>query len=143
MIKTWMEKLWISAKQEDLNSPNQNPPQAYSPHYLINQETINQIIQDTSQEVFPLLVRNFLEEMTVRSRNIITAIEEEDYATLEFESHTLGSTALAMGATGLGLIARKIETACLQSNPKQAVAHKTEFTALVQQSTAMFNTMLG
>lgn len=136
MIKTWLSKL--TSKKD-----TESDVVEYQQSYLINQETIDQMIADTSLEVFPMLVDNFLGEAELRIANILDAIEQNDIATLEFEAHTLGSTALAMGATGLGLTARKMETACLNGTPKLALAQKDAFTAIAEQSKAAFSKVLA
>nr|WP_164837186.1 Hpt domain-containing protein [Vibrio alfacsensis] len=110
--------------------------------YLINHDTIEQIVKDTSLEVLPILIKNYLEEATLRTTNILNAMDKQDFETLEFEAHTLGSTSLAMGATGLGLLARKIETVCLNGTPDKALDHKMEFKQLAEQSKIAFSKIL-
>ncbi len=101
---------------------------------LINQETIEQIIKDTSLEVLPMLIESYLEESELRTQNIVNAIDADDYQTLEFETHTLGSTSLAMGATALGLLARKMEASCLNGEPQEALPFRNELEELSKTS---------
>ncbi|WP_221069624.1 Hpt domain-containing protein [Vibrio alfacsensis] len=146
MIKTWIKRLWTTNNVEDRPQANSHKKESdvmeSKNDYLINHDTIDQIVKDTSIEILPLLIENYLEEATLRSDNILKALDKQDFETLEFEAHTLGSTSLAMGATGLGLLARKIETACLNGTPTKALEHKMEFQQLAEQSKLAFSKIL-
>lgn len=70
---------------------------------LIDTQVLDQMVADTSAEVLPMLIDAFLEESATRMTEIETALTSQDVKLLEFESHTLGSTALAMGAAVLAI----------------------------------------
>ncbi len=87
---------------------------------LIDNAVIDQIISDTSIEILPLLIDSYLEESHARLEVINKALDEEDYQTLEFETHTLAGTSLAIGVAALGKMAKSVEQSCLQQDYAEA-----------------------
>lgn len=101
---------------------------------LVDEQILQQMIEDTSAEVIPLLIDHYLEESHQRLEKIYHAIDREDSETVEFETHTLGSSSLALGNRTLSNFARKIEHLCMDGQEKQAFKLKTELQALAEQS---------
>ncbi|MYM58652.1 response regulator [Vibrio sp. OCN044] len=103
---------------------------------LVDETILEQMIEDTSADVLPMLIDHYLEESQERLKKIYQAIDEKDKNTLEFESHTLGSSALALGNRILSNLARKIEHLCIDNQEEQAFQLKEELTELAEKSLA-------
>lgn len=101
---------------------------------LVSEEVLQQMLKDMGPEILPILIDNYLEESNTRLAAIYQAMDEGDYKTLEFESHTLGSTALALGNVPLGQLARKIEGLCLQNQAQASLELKQELLDIAQPS---------
>lgn len=101
---------------------------------LVDEQVIQQMIEDTSAEVIPLLIDHYIEESNERLGKIFDAIDNKDKETLEFETHTLGSSALALGNRSLSNLARKIEHLCLDGQEQQAFTYKEELQKIAQES---------
>ncbi|MDD1783941.1 PAS domain S-box protein [Enterovibrio sp. ZSDZ35] len=80
---------------------------------LVNEATLSQLVKDTSSDVVPDLVVFYLSDARTRVEKITNAAIEKDYYTLEFEAHTLGSSAAAHGNSGLCDACRQIEQQCI------------------------------
>ncbi|MGC9404017.1 Hpt domain-containing protein [Vibrio genomosp. F10 str. 9ZC157] len=72
------------------------------------------MIADTSADVIPILIDHYVEESALRLSNITEAMNSKNVEQLEFETHTLGSAAFALGNRALAELAREIEKQCLQ-----------------------------
>lgn len=103
---------------------------------LVDEQILQQMIEDTSAEVIPLLIDHYLEESQQRLAKIYQAIEREDAETVEFETHTLGSSSLALGNRTLSNFARKIEHLCIDGQGVQAFKLKDELQHVAEQSLA-------
>ncbi|GEM79424.1 Hpt domain-containing protein [Vibrio superstes] len=101
---------------------------------LIDNAVIEQIISDTSIDILPLLIDSYLEESKGRLEIINKAISEENYQTLEFETHTLAGTSLAIGVTALGKMAKSVEHSCLQQDHAEALKNGALLKDLAIQS---------
>ncbi|MBN3491909.1 response regulator [Vibrio neptunius] len=103
---------------------------------LVDEEVLDQMIEDTSADVLPMLIDHYIQESNARLVKIYQAMEERDKETLEFESHTLGSSSLALGNRVLSNLARKIECMCLENHEQQAFELSEELKELAEKSLA-------
>jgi PAS domain S-box-containing protein len=87
---------------------------------LVNEKILLQLVRDTSAEVVPSLLLAYIEDAKVRLAKIQQAFEEHDPKVLEFETHTLGSSAIAHGNHKLHNHARKVEELCINNDIDQA-----------------------
>ncbi|WP_434998302.1 response regulator [Vibrio scophthalmi] len=101
---------------------------------LVDEEILQQMIQDTSADVLPLLIDHYVEESKQRIETLNTAFIEKNAEVIEFESHTLGSSSLALGNRVLSDLARKIERLCLEGHPEQVFDYHQELIELAQHS---------
>ncbi len=92
--------------------------------------------EDTSREMIPELIESFLVDAKARVEKISVAIENKDFKNLEFESHTLGSSAASFGVMQLHDIARKIEAACRKGDPQFTSTISGNITTIAQSSFA-------
>lgn len=98
----------------------QNDKAPNEPKY-IDEDVIQQIIRDTDASVMPELITFYIIESKVRVDTISKAGKEKDLYALEFEAHTLGSSALTLGNIALSSIAREIELHCIQQQFDEAL----------------------
>jgi signal transduction histidine kinase/DNA-binding response OmpR family regulator len=122
------------ATEEDSMVPNiQNNKEAIEPKY-IDEEVIQQIIRDTDASVMPELIEFYIIESKMRVDTIRTAGEEKDLYALEFEAHTLGSSALTLGNIALSAISREIELHCIQQQFDEALEKSALLPDIAMQS---------
>ncbi|MCU7905404.1 MAG: response regulator [Candidatus Thiodiazotropha sp. (ex Epidulcina cf. delphinae)] len=100
----------------------------------VDESVLQQLAKDTSAEVVPGLVTFYIEDSRNRVEQIQEAIKESDIKTLEFESHTLGSSAAAHGNPKLHTLARKIEELCRQDDSQQALAQAASLSQVADES---------
>lgn len=101
---------------------------------LVDEKILQQMIEDTSAEVIPLLIDHYVEESNQRLDKIYIAMDTSDKETLEFEAHTLGSSSLALGNRTLSNLARKIEHLCIEGQQESAFKLKEELQILADNS---------
>jgi HPt (histidine-containing phosphotransfer) domain-containing protein len=101
---------------------------------LVDEDVLQQMVVDTSADVMPMLIDHYLEESKQRMERINSAVDMDDKAILEFEVHTLGSTALALGNRLLSNLARKIEHLCLDDKRQEAFELYPELKQLAERS---------
>lgn len=101
---------------------------------LVDEDVLTQMIADTSADVIPMLIDHYLEESEQRMSRIDDAVNTQDKDALEFEVHTLGSTALALGNRLLSNLARKIEHLCLNEKEQEAFELYPELKQLAARS---------
>ncbi len=90
-----------------------------APHF--DKAVLLQLAEETGPDVIPGLVGSFLGDLESRVEKITVAVEAADLQTLEFETHTLGSSAATFGAMKLHHLARNIEAACQAKDEKRAL----------------------
>ncbi|MCS0413903.1 Hpt domain-containing protein [Vibrio diabolicus] len=89
---------------------------------LVDEHILQQMIKDTCAEIIPTLIAHYIEESRERMEKIEQALSAKDLRTLEFEVHTLGSSALALGNRTLSRQARMIEKYCVEGKTLEALA---------------------
>ncbi|WP_047043941.1 response regulator [Vibrio mexicanus] len=129
------------SEQEETNTEQSEPfPMNHDTSHLdsnlVDETVLQQMIQDTCAEVIPTLIEHYVEESRARLEKIYQAITERDAEQLEFESHTLGSSAMALGNRELALLARKIEGLCLEGQAEEAYQFIDELKDLATRSIA-------
>lgn len=120
MIKHRLMNMIEEDEDNQVSSSKSNRERTQMSDSLIDTQVLSQMVEDTSAEVLPMLIDAFLEESATRMTEIQAALSSQDAKLLEFESHTLGSTALAMGARSLGNLSREVETHCVYGQLEQA-----------------------
>ncbi|XKY38894.1 PAS domain S-box protein [Enterovibrio sp. 27052020O] len=87
----------------------------------VNEETLMQLVKDTSADVVPSLIAFYINDAQKRIDNIREAAAKNDYYILEFEAHTLGSSAASHGNSLLCCLCREIEKHCINQDYDQAL----------------------
>ena len=101
---------------------------------LVDESVLEQMIRDTSADIIPILIDHYVEESQTRLVAIKEAVAQHDAQTLEFEVHTLGSTALSLGNRPLGELARALEKQCLEQSHDAAFLQVDELLELAERS---------
>ncbi|MCP3670454.1 MAG: response regulator [Gammaproteobacteria bacterium] len=89
---------------------------------LLDESVLQQLARDTAPEIVPELVELYISDARKRVEIIQIALREHDLKTLEFETHTIGSSAAAHGNMRLHYLARRVERLCQDGDEKQAIA---------------------
>ena len=101
---------------------------------LVDEHILQQMIKDTCAEIIPTLIEHYIEESRERMEKIEQALNAKDLQTLEFEVHTLGSSALALGNRTLSRQARMIEKYCVEGKTLEALALCESLSQLANES---------
>ncbi|MCS0403528.1 Hpt domain-containing protein [Vibrio diabolicus] len=101
---------------------------------LVDEHILQQMIKDTCAEIIPTLIEHYIEESRERMEKIEQALNARDLQTLEFEVHTLGSSALALGNRTLSRQARMIEKYCVKGKTLEALALCESLSQLANES---------
>lgn len=91
-----------------------------SSNEFVDELILRQLLKDTSAEVVPELLRSYISDAKVRLDKIQQAVKHSDAKTLEFEAHTLSSSAITYGNRKLHTQLRKLERLCIDKNIEQA-----------------------
>ena len=102
------------------NHDHTDHPDAEDVDELVNESVLHQLARDTGAEVLPKLLDLYTKDARARISRIEEAVTAKDYQILEFESHTLGSSAGAHGNLRLQQIARQIEHLCQKNEHELA-----------------------
>ncbi|MFA0311536.1 phosphorelay protein LuxU [Vibrio splendidus] len=121
-----MNSTLMSDTSADLNSQEVS--------LLVDESVLEQMIRDTSAEIIPILIDHYVEESQTRLVAIKEAASQKDAQTLEFEVHTLGSTALSLGNRPLGELSRDLEKQCLEQSHDAAFLQVEELLELAERS---------
>ncbi|MEZ9761503.1 Hpt domain-containing protein [Vibrio splendidus] len=121
-----MNSILASDTSADLNSQEVSR--------LVDESVLEQMIRDTSAEIIPILIDHYVEESQTRLVAIKEAASQKDAQTLEFEVHTLGSTALSLGNRPLGELSRDLEKQCLEQSHDAAFLQVEELLELAERS---------
>lgn len=106
---------------------------------LVDELILQQMIKDTCVEIMPTLIEHYIEESRGRIEKIRQALNNQDKDVMEFEVHTLGSSALALGNRTLSLHARTIEKHCSEDNTNLAFELCQSLPELAEQSFLALN----
>lgn len=101
---------------------------------LVDELILQQMIKDTCAEIMPKLIEHYIEESRERVEKIQQALSNQDKEMMEFEVHTLGSSALALGNRPLSRHARTIEKHCVEGNTDLAFELCQSLPELAEQS---------
>ncbi|CDT55852.1 Hpt domain-containing protein [Vibrio coralliirubri] len=101
---------------------------------LVDESVLEQMIRDTSADIIPILIDHYVEESQTRLVAIKEAVTQKDAQMLEFEVHTLGSTALSLGNRPLGELARALEKQCLEQSHDAAFRQVDVLLELAERS---------
>ena len=113
----------LTARQPESAQEKSEP--AVSPagaeYEYVSEQVLQQLVRDTAPDIVPDLLAFYIEDAKNRTGLIQRAVKGKDIKTLEFETHTLGSSAAAHGNDKLYQWARKIENMCRQNDHEQAL----------------------
>ncbi|MEW5009009.1 MAG: ATP-binding protein [Cycloclasticus sp.] len=128
---------WSKATRSQRQVTPAAPPQQPSINdAIVDENVLRQLAIDTSPEVVPELLTGYLEDSRMRLLKIDDAIDQQDLKTLEFETHTLVSSAAAHGNLALSSHCKTIESYCRE---EQAAAALTAAKTLLSLAENSFN----
>ena len=88
---------------------------------IFDPEVLERLAEATDHGMVPELVESFLSDSVVRLARIREAAVSEDFAVLEMETHTLGSSAATFGVMRLHRLLRAIEAHCQLGETGEAI----------------------
>ncbi|GLO63441.1 histidine kinase [Vibrio sp. MACH09] len=137
----------IKAESDPLMSPSSQPlgePMSeqqieITTDTIVDEQTLQQMIKDTSADVMPMLIEHYLIEAEHHTSSMLTSAYENDFDTLQYEAHTLGSSALALGNNALSQLSRAIESCCKNEDYEQALTLTAQLKELAERSFTQLN----
>ncbi len=116
--------------------PNTPPANTTDNHMdpFVDESVLQQLTHDTAPEIVPGLLMFYIEDARKRVEQIQNAIIKKDIEALEFESHTLGSSAAAHSNAKLCALARKIECLCQEGAYQQALSEAASLSSIANES---------
>lgn len=124
-IARWTQKQTVAFTEQnktvDPETTTKQPQTAltFDQNY-VDEQVLIQLVKDTNAEIVPELLTLYIKDSQQRLAKMQTAITKQDFSSLEFEAHTIGSSAVAHGNAKLHAIARKIEHLCQNGEFQQA-----------------------
>ncbi|EDP60102.1 Hpt domain-containing protein [Vibrio sp. AND4] len=106
---------------------------------LVDELILQQMVKDTCADIMPTLIEHYIDESRERVKKIQQALTNQDKEMLEFEVHTLGSSALALGNRTLSRHAREIERHCVEGDSELAFTACHLLPELAEQSFIALN----
>ncbi|MCP3870947.1 MAG: PAS domain S-box protein [Gammaproteobacteria bacterium] len=100
----------------------------------VDEQVLRQLVKDTAPKIVPELLKFYIDDALKRVEQIQAAIVKGDMKILEFEAHTLGSSAAAHGNLRLHTLARRIEHLCQDDNREQALKEATSLLVIASKS---------
>ena len=76
---------------------------------VLNLDTMERLLEDTSVDFLPSLIEVFEAESAQRVKNIQKNLVDQDYTALSVEAHSLKGTSATFGAEALRALSEKIE----------------------------------
>jgi len=132
---------WTNLDQTETNtSIIENTEPQKEVELLVDEKVLLQLVADTDAEIVPELIKLYIEDTQQRVQKINTAITNKDVDSLEFETHTVGSSAVAHGNAKLYKLARKIELMCRENEHQQALIEAKKIFDLAEQSFSQLTT---
>ena len=101
---------------------------------LVDEAVLDQMREDTGEDIVRMLVTSFLEELEERLPKVVKLCEVEYWSELRHEAHTIKGSAATFGAAALSRAAKRIEVACDDTEYEQAKADVGDFPALAQKT---------
>jgi len=105
-----------------------------SDELYVDESVLLQLVEDTDAEIVPELILLYIEDSQQRLERIKTAITKQDFASLEFETHTVGSSAVAHGNAKLYKLSRKIELLCRDNQQQEALKYAQDILNIAETS---------
>jgi len=88
---------------------------------LLNASEIHTLADETSIEMLPLILAQFLAELESRGRDIGEANRSRNIPALRRAAHSLAGLGATLGATRLAVLMRAIESLCIEDRPADAL----------------------
>lgn len=123
-----------SQSVEQQSRPEKNTVEIDTANLLVDEQTLQQIIKDTSVDALPVLIEHYVQETKAHQIKIREAREQQLLDKLCFEAHKLISSSLALGNNALSSLARTIEMECRANNESQAYLLAQQLDELTDQS---------
>ena len=123
-INQWTQQHHIRSLQSRSEGSAVSEPQAPTDAELsyVDEAVLQQLVRDTAADIVPELLLGYIEDSAARLTGIQQALDADDVKALEYETHTLGSSAGAHGNTALLKLARRIEALCRDGESAEAMA---------------------
>lgn len=87
---------------------------------LVDEAILQQLVNDTNADIVPELLKGYIVDSLKRLVTLQDAVTDKDIKQLEFETHTLASSAAAHGNSVLCVKSRRVENLCQEGRSDDA-----------------------
>ncbi|MCF6255316.1 MAG: ATP-binding protein [Gammaproteobacteria bacterium] len=137
-IARWTKSINTQELKNDRTIKHTNPSSANAGDGyvapLVDTDILQQLVYDTSPEIITELLTLYINDARKRIKKIQAAITTPDFNILEFESHTLSSSAITHGNLKLHHLAKKIEQFCQRGDYEKVLTYASSLSALANES---------
>ncbi|CAG1023127.1 partial two-component system, NarL family, sensor histidine kinase EvgS, partial [Methylococcales bacterium] len=105
---------------------------------LLDEGTLKSLADHTDEQTMKETVVIFFADTAQRLEKISLALSAKDYQTLGFETHSIKSAAMTLGAPRLAMTCRNIENACFHGNLQTAELHSKELKCVFEKTQMAF-----
>ena len=106
----------------------------------LNQSALNQLRKDVGEEVFPLILGQFREELTRQHGALAHAVGQQDHPAVAESAHSLKSTARTIGLDALADAAARTEELC-RAGEAAGVSEAQQLIAACEQAQALLQSL--
>lgn len=110
---------------------------------LVDHSVITKLGEDTAPELVPELLSLYIEDTKRRVTDLKAAIEAQDLAKIEHETHTMASSAAMHGAMKLFVLARRSEEHCRENNQSDAINTATQVVDVAKATFEVLNNVIS
>jgi len=125
---------WTRGQQATEEQAREHTPEPCDEYPYVDEKVLLQLVMDTDAEIVPTLITMYIEDTKQRIQIMCDATTNKDIKTLEFEAHTVGSSAVAHGNAKLHRVSRKIEFLCQENENQKALKEALQIADIAEQS---------
>ncbi len=133
-IARWVDGKIDNPSQTQPDNPQVEQTSAELSDEYVSESVLQQLVRDTDADIVAELLTLYIADAQERMTLIDGSQAQNDIKVLEFESHTLGSSAAAHGNIKLHKLARSIERLCQSNRNKQAFELTADLVAVAEES---------
>ena len=134
----------------DAKGNKENPPQAAPPAagddrlaVLLDVSELDKLAADTSPDIVPIVVEEYLKELTRRLEQALAAMRSKNFDDLKKVTHAIAGASASTGARRLREAAKSIELDCVAGEHENALSRAAELPDLISMTEAAYQKHLA
>ena len=139
--------LIVDARSSEESAPAPTQPLAAAASEelsaLLDVSELESLAAATSSEVVPVVVEEYLRELSGRLEQALAAMRSKNFDDLKKVTHAIAGASASTGAQRLREIAKGIELDCMAGNCERALEHATNLPGVISMTEAAFRKHLA